>query len=486
MNTRLRALRRDEGGYALVISMLLIAIMMVSLVVALEAGNAALREADFGVKWARTLAIAESGVDDAILVLSQDRAATSACPIGGAAGCSLDDGEYQTTWSTAADGSVSVTAVGYYPSVAEQEYSRTLQVLLEPAPAFQYALFGQDSIEVKNNLNIDGSIYSAGSVVIRNNTTVCGSVVAAAGSVTMESGVTIAKANVVTGCTGEAADVWAGGSITNDVTTVIEGNAKASAPTGTVCNAASTSYEITSGSVAETATACGRITATAGVSQPGTSTTPPTVDALPSFTFSAANYPGITCYGAVGFSCAEGNTSATAVSSFNTYKAANAASLTGSFAIWQSSPGSGTVVSLEDITLGGDLTVITNAPILFGNTATVGLAAGVSSAELVVISTYIPPPGTSCTTNGGDCSIYFKNTIVFDDGLDTDPSDGIVSLIYTTGKMAVKNQNTGDGALYAGSMDIKNGYDITYNARIAKILGFGSGLEPTLWQELSD
>ena len=33
-------------------------------------------------------------------------------------------------------------------------------------------------------------------------------------------------------------------------------------------------------------------------------------------------------------------------------------------------------------------------------------------------------------------------------------------------------------------MDIKNGFDIVYNPRIANILGFGSSLVPTLWEEL--
>ena len=42
-----------------------------------------------------------------------------------------------------------------------------------------------------------------------------------------------------------------------------------------------------------------------------------------------------------------------------------------------------------------------------------------------------------------------------------------------------------DGALYAGSMDIKNGFRITYNSRIEKITGFGSALQQILWKEIS-
>ena len=85
----------------------------------------------------------------------------------------------------------------------------------------------------------------------------------------------------------------------------------------------------------------------------------------------------------------------------------------------------------------------------------------------------------------GDCSIYGKNAIEFDDGATpTDLTDGIAGLIYTTGKMAFKNKPEMEGALYAGAMDIKNGFDIVYNPRIANILGFGSALVPTLWEEL--
>ena len=76
---------------------------------------------------------------------------------------------------------------------------------------------------------------------------------------------------------------------------------------------------------------------------------------------------------------------------------------------------------------------------------------------------------------------------MFENGDDDDLTDGIAGLVYTPGKMAVKNQGSAaDGALYAGTMDIKNGFEIIYNGRIAAVLGFGTGLEPTLWQELSD
>ena len=133
--------------------------------------------------------------------------------------------------------------------------------------------------------------------------------------------------------------------------------------------------------------------------------------------------------------------------------------------------------------LAGDTTIVTNAPVDFDNTTSIELAAGVSAADLVVISLYVPT-GT-CGTNGGDCSIYGKNAIEFDRGDPLDPNDGVAGLLYTTGKMSFKNKGTpGEGALYSGSMDIKNGFDIIYNPRIERVLGFGVALETVLWEEL--
>src|SRR5207247_2453170 len=106
-----------------------------------------------------------------------------------------------------------------------------------------------------------------------------------------------------------------------------------------------------------------------------------------------------------------------------------------------------------------------------------------------VVSTYPLASGTTCTTNGGDCSIYGQNSVEFDAGTVSNPDDGVVGLLYTTGKIAFKNhpasEPPGEGVLYAGSMDLKNGYDILYNSRIERVLGFGTTYERTLWQELN-
>jgi hypothetical protein len=475
---------RGEDGYALVVATILLFVMMILIVVGLDAGYSALNQTQRGIEWSRTLAVAESGVNDAIVQLGANRSAVSACPTGGSAVCSTDDGEYQVSWTGVSNGSITIESYGYFPTKATAEISRHIRVTMEPAPAFTNALFAEDTISIKNGETVVGDIYSQLGVTIDNTAKVCGSVVVANGGVSIGNSSVVEKADAALNCSGKDGSVWAGGSILNSGH--IYGYAKASAPSGTMCSAASTDYEITGGTVDGDATACGLITGTVGGSRSaGTGSTPPAVQTLPEFVFDPANYPGVHCYDGGSGSCGA-TTSTTAVATANPAIAAAKTNLSGTYAVWQSAPSQSTVLDLSGtVVLGGDATIITNAPIYLGNAndPPFTLAAGVHSALLVIISLY--QPTGLCDTNGGDCSIYGKNQVVFDNGgTPTDLSDGVAGLLYTTGKMTIKNSGAGEGALYAGSMDIKNGFDIVYNPRIARVLGFGSALVPTRWEEL--
>ena len=86
------------------------------------------------------------------------------------------------------------------------------------------------------------------------------------------------------------------------------------------------------------------------------------------------------------------NDSTTAVSDFNTYVTTHKNALTGTFAVWQRSPSSSTAINLDGITLAGDFTLITNAPVNFGNTSTVTTTAA-SIAPTSSSSPPTSPPG---------------------------------------------------------------------------------------------
>ena len=511
MVTLMRRLGREEEGYSLVIAMLLLAIMAVLLVVGLDAGTASLRQSSLSIEWSKALTVAEAGLNDSITRLGESRSATNPCRISTSSVCAGGGGQYQLSWSQTGS-KIVVTSVGYFPTKTSPTFTREVQATYEPVATFKYALFSQTALDIKNNATITGDIYSDGNVTVGQNATICGSITSSAGAVTLANGGQVLTSNATYGCSGKSGRIWTGGSggIVGTQQAVIAGDAIAGAPSTSSCSSTSGNYAVTiSGggtyTVNGAAKACGKISGITGEtsSTPGITTTAPTPVMFPTFVFDPNNYPTastdplhLQCYPTAG-TCGS-NQSAT-VADFNAYIAAHKTSLTGTFGVWQTSPqpmssstcttASTTQICLDGITLGGDLTIVTNAPVDFGNTSTITTTSSSISSDMTVVSTYQPTAGTTCTTNGGDCSIYGQNSVEFSPGSISNPDDGVVGLLYTTGKMAFKNhpasQPPGEGALYAGSMDLKNGYDILYNSRIERVLGFGTTYERTLWQELN-
>jgi hypothetical protein len=287
----------------------------------------------------------------------------------------------------------------------------------------------------------------------------------------------------------------------------VQGYVKASNPSTAACSTSGTSYAVqqtsSTSTVTGTATACGAINSGvhAAASSAGTSSSQPVPVTFPSFTFDPTSYSSdssdplrLQCYPTTTpITSCSANDATDAVTNFNSYVAAHKTALTGTFAVWQRSASSSTAINLDGIQLSGDFTLITNAPVTFGNTSTVTTTSSSVTADLFVVSTY--QPTGSCTaalvnTGGADCSIYGKNSVEFDSGVQSDPNDGVVGLLYTTGKMAFVNSSNnvadvGDGALYAQSMDFKNGFNVIYNSRVERVLGFGASYEQVLWQELN-
>ena len=502
-NALLRAMHREEG-YSLVISMLLMAIMMVLLAVSLDAGSSSLHQSSLSLEWSKALTVAEGGADAAVTLLGESRSATNSCAIGTSSVCNGVDGQYQVRWTTSGS-KIVVTSVGYYPSKADQQFAREVQITYEPVPSFKYAIFSQTALSVANNMTVMGDIYSASDITVGTNATVCGSV-HLFGRRRHDAERRIDRQDVlgarVFRQVGERVDRGYERHRGWHDRNRRRASVKASNPSTATCSVAGATYKITgSFTVTGTATACGSIAAglTAATKTAGSSTSQPTPITFPAFTFDPNNYPSsvsdplhLQCYPTTTpITNCGANDSTTSVSDFNTYVTAHKNALTGTFAVWQRSASSSTAINLDGITLAGDFTLITNAPVTFGNTSTVTTTA--ASADLFVVSTY--QPTGSCTaalvnTGGSDCSIYGKNSVEFDSGVQSDPNDGVVGLLYTTGKMAFVNSSNniadvGDGALYAQSMDFKNGFNVIYNSRVERVLGFGASYEQTLWQELN-
>jgi hypothetical protein len=484
-------LKRGEDGFALVTAMAILAVMTLLLVVVLAAGNNAFTISERNARYVRTLGVAEAGLDDVVTQLGQSGAATNPCAIGTSTTCTAPGGQYQVAWTRASDGTVTISSVGYYPQKVGAKVTRKIQAVYQPVPVFNYALFSQTTLTLKNGQIIYGDMYANQSVSLGTGAVICGSIFSAGGDVLAQNGANVVKSYTDSQkgtCTGKAGNVWAGGSINLGTTGVIQGDATASGgpPCPPVPN---TLYSIQNGTVQGKATACGIITAATTNPSSNTKTDPPAALSMPTFTWDPNNYSNITCI-PISNPCNYNVTSDTAYTQFN---ALNKAGMKGVYAAWQNNPHCTNIVSgpsstctaldLSNLSVSGDLTIVTNAPITFGNTSTITSTA---PAKVIIVSLYIPSPSSTCDKNGGDCSIFGVNSIVFDSGNTSDPNDGIAAMLYTPGKCAFKNSaNGGDGAIYCGSMDISNGYNVTYNGRVSQIVGFGGNLQQVLWQEVS-
>ncbi len=496
---------REEDGFALVTAVAIMAIMTVLLVVVLQAGNSAFTIAERNSRYTRTLGVAEAGLDDAVTQLGEARGFTSSCPTTGTAVCTASGGEYQVDWSQDQSGNITVTSIGYYPSRAGAKITREIQAVYQPVPIVNYAIFSDTSITIKNGQVVYGDVFANQGVTLGSGAVICGSITAA-GDAIDAVGAHIVKsyADTTTGktCTGKSGNAWADGTVDLGSTGVVEGDATASAPASAAASCAANwgSYAVLGGTVQGTATACGKITSAAGTSFPGkyTSPAPPKKDPAgtgmyPPFVFDPSNYTSITCIPASN-PCNPSSTSALAYQTFNDPVAYPKTNMKGVYAVWQTSPACSQIAStagpnctkldLSGLTVGGDLTIITNAPVDFGNTATITANA---PARVVIVSLYVPNASSTCSGNSaGDCSIYGKNSIVFDAGDPNNLNDGISALLYTPGKCAFKQQfNAADGALYCGSIDVRNGFTIAYNPRVAQVAGFGGILQQVSWKEIS-
>ncbi len=177
---------------------------------------------------------------------------------------------------------------------------------------------------------------------------------------------------------------------------------------------------------------------------------------LPTFTFEAADYPGLQEH--------------STVASFKTWLDANAGNIVGSHRVWVGTCGTApaadsSVVDMGGRTIRGSFTLITNCRIDFNSNTTYQGSAD-ARVDLIALNASANPP-----------AIDIKNNFTI-----PDPSPAV--LLYATGQILVKNNAESNGAVYAGAISIKNGLDITYDPRVERTVGFGDvRYQRIRWQE---
>ena len=430
--------------------------------------------------WGQALHVAESGVHQAIAYLQN----SSGVVPTGTVTATTAEGTYQYRVTAQARNRYQIDAVGTVGTASSTQAIRRLRVTMAPPISFKYALFSLSDVTTKNTNTVCGDIWANTFVHVDNNDAVLastssscpsggtggsGNVTSATGYIEMNSNSTIEGTAWSGGYTGNYGISMANGAS-------IGGDAKASSSTPLCADdPGNAKYQIgASGTVSGNATAWGAITSSVtGTALPNTCTPAAATKRIPFFEFNAANYPAGTVHT---------YTFPTDYAAFNSYIAANKTSLSGTFYI--TGGGASYPVDLTGVTITGDLSVFAKDSPIDGSG---GMGASGSTDKILVLASWYAAPAAGCTTNSGnpsDCAIGFKNNFSMSSSSLSGGANTAVLLYAPNGPVAFKNSAEFQGAVYANNIQIKNNMNITYDARLEQIVGFGpSTLDIANWQE---
>lgn len=489
----LRQVGPDESGNVLITVVLVSMIIGALAAAALRTGEHAQTSSASDRNHQAALAVAESGIHDAIAKINDDPFAYMECP--GIGDCTLTattpEGDYDLLVSHCGTGPPPSCAAIDDSFILESDAgsggdvlgrNRSVRVTLAPPPLFdeEYALFSFTSIDLKNNDGITGDVWANDSVLIRSGTAISGSVTAATSWIKLENGASI----------GDFA--WSGGynsfggsskAITMAGNSSVGGWAKASVSSPSdpdTCSGETASnydIEMLNGSeITGEVTTLGTILpdeGTHGTLTSGECTSAPPIKSLPEFHENVIEF----------------DETFSSVAEFESqWLSGNLNALQGAIRVHEPSPSQTDRIDLTGAVLAGDFTLVTEAPVYANNMSDDESVIGPDGAVMVIVSHYEPPPSTACDVNNdtSECAIHIKNNLDY-----YDPGCTTAVLLYAdNGPVAVKNNaNSGTqggmcGSVIAEGILMKNNQTVEYDDRIARILGFGAvTYEIARWEE---
>jgi competence protein ComGC len=480
----IRQLRdRGEQGFAMVTMLLVMLIVSALVVVMLATQNHTANTTARNRSWGAAIHVAESGVHQAIAYL---QSTNGVAPAGVQTGTTAE-GTWEYRVTAMPRNHYQIDAVGTVGNVASLAASRRIRVILAPPTSFRYALFSLSDVTTKNNNVVCGDVWANTNVTVYANDAVrkadaadCPAGTAGGGNVTAATGwISMQQGSVADG------DLWSGGyDSTGTAVTIankgaIGGKVKASSSTpGCADDSLHARYSVANdGVVTGSITSWGAISGSgsSGTRSPQTCTTAPASEKMPTFNWSAANYPAATLHT---------YTFPADYSLFNAYLAANRTGLQGTFYIEGGS--AATPIDLTGVSIVGDTTIVaTGSPI----DASGGIGAANTADKILTLVSYYAAPASSCTTTGGnpgDCAIGFKNDFDMSGTALSGGSNTAVLLFAPNGPIAFKNNAQFNGAVYGNNIQVKNNMSMAYDPRIDQIVGFGDvTLDINAWMECS-
>lgn len=349
--------------------------------------------------------------------------------------------------------------------------TRHVKATLTPPPMFpegKYALFSFTSIELKNNDTVtDGDVWANNSITVDNGVTVDGDVTSAQSWIN-HNGSRI-EGNVWSG----GRNLTGGWAITTSGS--IGGWVKASVSSPACTGEDPLDYDVTLGALVDgDATSFGTVTGPVGGSVQTLCTPAAPAKAVPPFTFNRSNYDDP--------DDPDDYREFSSVAAFQSFLTTNGDNLEGVFVIDDPAPTLDNSLDLSNVTLSGDTMIITNTRVFSINPGADESLSDGEKAIFVLVSRFDPPISSSCGVNNdgaaAGCAVYFQNNF--------QPDCDMAVLIYAdNGPVAIKNGSAMCGSIVSDAIMIKNNQNLTYDARVESLLGFGPNTyKISRWEEL--
>lgn len=364
--------------------------------------------------------VAEGGINAAMSRLSADASAT------GIDLTAMEGGEFEVTILPVSvdpsDPRRYIVAKGYAPTKAHSNrVARRLeqQVELVPTDGFRYALFSSPGgISGANNMTVNGDVYANGDLTLSNNSTVTGSITSL-GSVTTSNNSTIAgdvhaanNATLNNPSTTVLGDVYAGGNVT--MTGQVRGNVQAG---GTISG--------------------GTVNGSRSQNSPPA---PPTAQSLPTFTWSASNYPSVMNWASPAL--------------FQAHWSANRNAFSGAHRITCVTTCS-TIDFGSKWTLTGDTTIYANGPINLSRDIANGAGQPVT---LTIVS--------DAVDNGSTPAVAMSNNVTLPDNIN-------VVFYARNGTVKFTQLKHFSGTVYAKSISLSQQFTLTFRPVMPPGFDFG-------------
>lgn len=163
---------RVEAGEAFLLVIIVVAIVLVGTMALIGGATLYFQNALYSVNSEKATNLAEAGVDKAIVALNK-----SAGTYNGETETSLGDGSYSVMITTKGPGSKIIESTGYIPNKLSPKVRRTVKIEASQGVgvSFVYGIqVGEGGLELGNNNQVQGTIYSNGNIQAGNNNVITG------------------------------------------------------------------------------------------------------------------------------------------------------------------------------------------------------------------------------------------------------------------------------------------------------------------------